>query len=51
MAPFYALARFAGRYPAAYLGCCCAFGLAIRLWIAGGDLLLFIDPRFPLFLR
>jgi len=48
---FRAVANFAGRRPGLYLGLCCAFGLSCRLATAHGDLGLFINPLFPLFVR
>ena len=48
---FFAVAHFAGRRPGVYLGCCLAIGLAVRLGMAHGDLGLFINPLFPLFIR
>ena len=48
---FVAVANFAGRRPGLYLGSCLAFGFAVRLWMAHGDLGLFINPLFPLFTR
>jgi len=48
---FVAVANFAGRRPAVYLGGCFAFGLALRLWMAHGNLGLWLNPLFPLFTR
>ena len=48
---FFAVAEFAGRRPGLYLGGCFVFGSMLRLWVAHGDLGLFINPLFPLFTR
>ena len=48
---FLAVAHFAGRRPGVYLSCCLAIGFAARLAMAHGDMRLFINPLFPLFIR
>jgi hypothetical protein len=48
---FLAFVDFANRRPGLYLGGCFAFGLAVRFWMAHGDLGLFINPLFPVFMR
>jgi hypothetical protein len=48
---FLAVAHFAGRRPGLYLGLCCTFGVAVRLWMAHGDIGLFFNPLFPFFIR
>ena len=48
---FLAVAEFAGRQPGLYLGGCIVVGSMLRLWMAHGDLGLFINPQFPVFIR
>ncbi len=48
---FLAVAELAGRRPGLYLGGCFVFGSMLRLWMAHGDLGLFINPLFPVFIR
>jgi hypothetical protein len=45
------ITTFAERYPIAYLAGCCVLGLAIRWFMAGGDMGRFIDPLYPLIHR
>jgi hypothetical protein len=44
-----AFAMMAARNPGTYMACCFAFGTAVRLWMAHGDVGLFLNPLFPLF--
>ncbi len=47
---FLAVAEFAGRRPGLYLGGCFFLGSLLRLGLAHGDLGLFVNPLFPLFI-
>ena len=41
--------RFAEEHTVAYYSSCLLVGLGLRLWMAHGDWLKVIDPRFPFY--
>jgi hypothetical protein len=44
-------AMMTARHPGIYMACCFAIGGAVRLWMAHGDVGLFLNPLFPLFVH
>lgn len=41
--------RFADEHTRLYLSLCLLLGYVLRIWLAHGDWVKVIDPRFPLF--
>lgn len=43
------LISVATKHPTTYFTACCTLGLALRYWMAAGDIHKFLNPLFPLF--